>query len=182
LSTIARLLFPTTFNSHLSISITLCCAFAIACTFVDCYTSICTFVDGYTSTSMTFSSPASFYIIYASIKCRSITLTSFDSSMNIGSINVVPSLSYFFARQRLLLLCKNSTTYVLVVSISWFIICVNCIFSLYIFHFTHSKDDDECGGDLISHAPKSLISPKLGLSHSSCGNAGDSGHAPSFQH
>jgi hypothetical protein len=31
-------------------------------------------------------------------------------------------------------------------------------------------------------APKSLVSPKLGLSHSSCGSMGDSRHAPNFQH
>jgi hypothetical protein len=31
-------------------------------------------------------------------------------------------------------------------------------------------------------APKSLVSPKLGLSHSSCRNVRDSKHIPSFQH
>jgi hypothetical protein len=41
----------------------------------------------------------------------------------------------------------------------------------------HSK-----GGYGIWHVPKSLVSSKLGLSHSNCGNMGDSGHAPNFQH
>jgi len=31
-------------------------------------------------------------------------------------------------------------------------------------------------------APKSLVSPKLGLTCSSCGIGKDSGHAPSFEH
>ncbi len=49
LSKIAHLLFATTFNSHLSISIAFCCAFAIAFIFVDCCTSTYTSVDGYIS-------------------------------------------------------------------------------------------------------------------------------------
>ncbi len=32
------------------------------------------------------------------------------------------------------------------------------------------------------HAPKSLVSPKLGLTCSNCGIGKDSGHAPNFQH
>jgi hypothetical protein len=49
-----------------------------------------------------------------------------------------------------LLLFKNSNINVLVVSMSWIIVCTNCIFTLYVFPSTHSKDD-ECGGDLTAN-------------------------------
>ncbi len=88
LSRIVHFLFATTFDSCLSISIALCCAFAITYTFVVCYTSTCIFVDVCTSTSTMFSSLASFCITYASTKCSSTTLSSLDSSMNIKSTNV----------------------------------------------------------------------------------------------
>ncbi len=71
LSRIAHLLFATTSNSCLSISIALHCAFAIACTYVACYTSTCTSMDSCSSISTTFSSLASFCIVYASTKCYS---------------------------------------------------------------------------------------------------------------
>jgi hypothetical protein len=71
--------------------------------------------------------------------------------MNIGSINVALNDVYSLACQCLLLFCKNSTTNVLVVFMSWIIIYANCIFSLYTFPFAHSKDDDECGGNLIAN-------------------------------
>jgi hypothetical protein len=43
LSRIARLLFSIASNSDLSISIALCCAYAMACIYVVCYTSTYTF-------------------------------------------------------------------------------------------------------------------------------------------
>ncbi len=89
LSKIACLLFMTISNSHLSISITLCCASTIICTYVDCCTSTCTSVDGYTSASTMFSSLASICEVCVSTKCCSTSLSSSNSSMNIGSINVV---------------------------------------------------------------------------------------------
>jgi hypothetical protein len=47
---------------------------------------------------------------------------------------------------------KNLIVDVLVVSMSWIIVCANCSFSLYTFPFTHSEDDDECGGDLTTNS------------------------------
>ncbi len=108
LSSIARILFVTTFNSCLYISITLCYACAIACTFVARCTSTCTFVDNYFSTIITFFSLASFCTVCASTKCCSTASSFFDSSMNIGSTNVTPGFVYFLACQCHLLLCKNS--------------------------------------------------------------------------
>jgi hypothetical protein len=57
----------------------------------------------------------------------------------------------FLACQFLLLLHKNSIENALVLYISWIIICANCIFSLYTFHFAHSENDDECGDDLTTN-------------------------------
>jgi hypothetical protein len=109
LSRISCLFFATTFDSHLSISITFHCAYAIAYTSMDYCTSTCTFVDRCTSTLMTFSSLMSFHAISYSIKCCSTTLSSFNSSMNTRSIDVVLGHVYFFACQLHLLLPKNST-------------------------------------------------------------------------
>jgi hypothetical protein len=39
---------------------------------------------------------------------------------------------------------QNSIEDPLVLYISWIIVCANCIFSLYTFHFAHFEDDDEC--------------------------------------
>jgi len=149
LSRITHILFATTSNSRLSISIALPCVFAIACTYVNYCTSTYTFVDGCTCASTTFSSLASFY---TSTKCYSVVSFSPNSSMNIGSTNVAPSLIYFLTHQCLLLLCKNSTIDVLVVPISWIIVYANCIFSLYTFPSTYSKDDDECDDDLTTNS------------------------------
>jgi len=115
LSKILHFLFITTSDSYFSISIALCCAFAIT------YTSMVY----YTSTSTTFSSPTSFCTTCVSTKCCSTTLSSSDFSMNIGSTNVALGLVCYLAHQ-LFLLCKNSTTNVL----SWIIIYANCIFSI----------------------------------------------------
>ncbi len=115
---IAHLIFVRAFNSHLSISIALHCAFAIAYNSMDCYISTNTFINGYTSTSMTFSSLVSFCIVYAFTKCCSTTSSSSDSSMNIEPTNVTPCPICFFAHQCLLLPCKNSTTNVPIISIS----------------------------------------------------------------
>jgi hypothetical protein len=46
---------------------------------------------------------------------------------------------------------KTQLQIVQVIFISWIIIYVNYIFSLYAFPFTHSKDDDECGGNLTTN-------------------------------
>jgi hypothetical protein len=68
--------------------------------------------------------------------------------MHTRSIDVAPSPIYSFTFQRHLLLCKNSIINVLVVFMSWIIVRVNYIFSLYPFPFAHSKDDDEWDDDL----------------------------------
>jgi hypothetical protein len=151
LSKTASLLFVTTSNSHLLIFIAFRCVFAITYTSVDYYASTCTSMDSCTSVSMTFSSLVSFCAINVSTKCYSTSLSSFDYSINTESIDVALSLVYSLAHQCLLLLHKNSTTNVLVVSISWIIICTNYIFSLYTFPFAHSEDDDECDGDLTTN-------------------------------
>ncbi len=117
-SMIARLLFATTSDSHLSIFIGLCCPFAITYTSMDYYTATYTFVDGCIFAPTMFSSLTSVCAIYASTKCYSTTLSSSNFSMNIGSTNVIPSLVYFLARQPLLLMHKNSTANVLVVFMS----------------------------------------------------------------
>jgi hypothetical protein len=75
-------------------------------------------VDCCTSASTMFSFAMSVYVVCASTKCCSIALFSSDSSMNIGFIDVAPDPIYFLTHQCLLLLCKNSTTNVLVVSMS----------------------------------------------------------------
>ncbi len=70
----------------------------------------------------TFSSYMSFCTIYASTKWCSSTLSSSNSSMHTGSINIAPGFVCSFAHQRHLLLRKNSTAYVLIVLMSWIII------------------------------------------------------------
>jgi hypothetical protein len=127
----------------------LCCAFAIVCTSMACYTFNCTFVNSCFSYITTFSSLVSFYTVYASTRWCSSTLSSFNSSMHIGSINVALGHVCSLTCQRCLFLCKTSTIDVPVVFMSWIIICANYIFTLYTFFFAHSKDDDECGGDHI---------------------------------
>jgi hypothetical protein len=118
MSKITRLLFATSFDSCLSISITLPYASTIAHTSMDCCISTCTYVDGYTYASIIFSSHVCMCIVCASTKCYSITSSSFDFSINTRSTNVAPSLVYSFARQLLLLLRKNSTTDVPIMYIS----------------------------------------------------------------
>ncbi len=83
----------------------------------------------------------------ASTNCCSTTLFSSNFSMNIKSTNFVLGHVCAFACQCLLLMCKNSTSDVPIWSISWIIICANCIFSLYTFLFAHSEDDEECNDD-----------------------------------
>ncbi len=82
-----------------------------------------------------------------------IPLASFssNSSMHTRSIDVAPNHVCFLTRRGCLLLQKNSTIDVLIVSMSWIIVCANYIFSLYAFLFAHSKDDDECDGDLTTN-------------------------------
>jgi len=114
LSKITPLFFAITSASGLSISITLCFVFVTTYTSVVC----CIVVDNYYSTSIIFSSLASFYDVYVFTKCYSIASLSSDSSMNIRSTNVAPSPIRSFACQRLLLLHKNSTIDIPIVSMS----------------------------------------------------------------
>ncbi len=151
LSSIVHLLVAIASTSRCSISITLRCAFAIVCTCVAYYTFNCTCMDSCFSFATMLSSPVSFYIVYDSTKWCSSTSSSSDSSMHTISTNVVPSLVYSFAHQRLLLLRKKSTTYVLIIFMFWIIICANCIFSLYAFLFAHFENDDECNDNLIAN-------------------------------
>jgi hypothetical protein len=125
--------------------------FAITCTSMYCCIATCTFVDGCIYASTMFSSLASIYIVCASTKCFSTT-SSANSSMNIGSTNVIPSLVYSLTCQPLLLMRKNSIVDVWVVSMSWIIVCTNYIFSLYAFPSAHSEDDDECNGNFIANS------------------------------
>jgi len=148
---IARLLLTTASASHCSISITLRCASTIIYTSVACHTFNCSSVDNCSSFTTTFSFLASSCTIYASTKCCYSTSSSPNSSMHIKSTNVALHPVYFLACQCCLLLCKNSTTDVLIVSMFWIIVCANCIFSLYAFPSTHFKDDDECNSNLITN-------------------------------
>ncbi len=108
-SKITHLFFARTSDSRLSISITLWYASTISYTFMDCCNSTFTFVDSYSFASTTFPSPMSLYVVYASTNFCSTSSSSFDSSMNIGSIDVAFGLVYPLAHQRLLLLRINST-------------------------------------------------------------------------
>ncbi len=126
LSRIVHLFFAIAPASCLSISIALCCPFAIACAFVDYCIATYTFVDGYTSTPTIFSSLTSVYVIYASTKSCSTTLSSSNSTMNIVSINVALGPIYYFTCQLFLLLRKNSTA------------CFNSIYNMnYCLHKLH---------------------------------------------
>ncbi len=147
---IARLLFVIAFASHCSISISLRCAYAIVYTSVIFCTFNCTYVNNCSSYATTFSSLLSFCIICAPTKWCSLVSSSFDSSMDTGSIDVILGLVGFLACQCRLLLRKNSTTYVPVISMSWIVVFANCIFSLYAFLSTHSKNDDECGDNFTT--------------------------------
>ncbi len=151
ISRITCLFFAIAFASRCSIFTALRCAFAFVCTSLVCYIFNCTYVDSCSSFITMFSSLVSFCIIYASTKCYSSTSFSFNFSMHTWSIDVAPGFVCSFALQHHLLHPKNSTTNILVISMSWIIVCANCIFSLYTFPSTHSKDDDECGGNLIAN-------------------------------
>ncbi len=63
MSGIMHLLFATTSDSHISISIAFHCASTITCTYVDYCTSTCIFVDSCIFASMIFSSLTFFYAI-----------------------------------------------------------------------------------------------------------------------
>jgi hypothetical protein len=109
-------------------------------------------VNKCSSCKTTFSSLASNCIVYASTKWHSSASSSFDSSMHTRSIDVTPSHVCSLARQHRLLLRKNLTTNVSVVSMSWIIVCTKYIFTLYIFPSAHSKDDDECSSNLTTNS------------------------------
>jgi hypothetical protein len=104
LSMMVCLLFVATSYSHILISITLNYASI----------NVCIFMDGSTSTSTMSSSLASIYITCVNIDCYSTTSFSSNSSMNTISTYVVLGHVCEFAHQCFLLLCKNSTTDVLV--------------------------------------------------------------------
>ncbi len=76
---------------------------------------------------------ASLCTIYASPKCYSIASSSFDSSMNIKSINVAFGFVCFLARQHFLLMCKKSTIDVLIVSMFQII-----VWQIIYFHYMPS--------------------------------------------
>ncbi len=118
LSRIMHLLFATTFASHCYISIALHCAFAIVCTSLACCIFNYTFMDRCSSFVTTFSSLASFCIVFSSTKCCSSTSFSFDSSIRTRSTNVTLGPVYFLACQCCLLLRKISTKDVPIVSMS----------------------------------------------------------------
>jgi len=141
LSMMVPLLFTVAFDSHILISIAPSCASINACISV----------DDYTSTMTTFSSLASISTIYASTNCYSTTLSSFDSSMNTKSINVTLGPIYALAHQCLLLLHKSSTIDVPIWFISWIIVYENCLFSLYVFPSTHSKNDEKCNDNFTTN-------------------------------
>ncbi len=151
MSKITCLLFAIAFASHYSMSIALCYAFAIVYTSMACYIFNSTSMDNCSSFTTTFSSFTSFYNVNASTKCYSSTSSSFNSSMHIKSTNITPCPVCFLAHQHHLLLHKNSIAYILIVFVFWIIVCANCIFSLYAFPSAHSKNDDECGDDLITN-------------------------------
>ncbi len=75
---ITHLLCAIAFDSRLLIFVILHCAFVITCTSM----------DGRTSASTTFSFPVFVCTICASTYCCFATLSSFESSMNIGSTDV----------------------------------------------------------------------------------------------
>jgi hypothetical protein len=80
---------------------------------VACCTFNCTFVDRCFSFATTFSSLASFCIVYASTKCSSVASFSFNSSMHIGSTNATLGPIYSLIHQCRLLLRKNLVANVL---------------------------------------------------------------------
>jgi hypothetical protein len=136
---------------HVASSIALHYAFINVYTSMVCYTFNYTFVDSCSSFATMFSSLASFYIVYASTKCYSSASFSSNFSTHIKSIDVAPNHVYFLTHRGRLLLRKNSSIDVLIVSMSLIIVCANYIFSLYAFLSAHSKDDDECDGDLTTN-------------------------------
>jgi len=151
MSRIVHLLFAITSTSHYSISISLWCAFAIVYTsLVFCIFNY-TYVSNCSSYATMFSSLASFCIICASTKWCSLVSSSSDFSMHTGSINVALGPICSLACQCHMLLRKNSTIDVLVISMSWIIVYANCIFSLYAFPSTHSKHD-ECDNNLTTNS------------------------------
>jgi hypothetical protein len=84
-------------------------------------------MDSCCSTATTFSSLTSFYTIYTSTKFCSTPLSSSNSSKSTRSIDVALGLIYSFAHQCCLLLPKNSTKNVPIVSMSWIIVYINYI-------------------------------------------------------
>jgi len=61
--------------------------------------------------------------------------------------------------QKLNYICSNCI-------MSWIILCVNCIFSLYAFPLTHSENDDECDNELTTDSWILNIPPFFALLNS----------------
>jgi hypothetical protein len=111
----------------------------------------CTSMDGCTPTSNTSSSSTSLCATYVLTNCCFTPSYSSESSMFIESINVALSPPYTLEFQPLLRLRENSIIDVLVLYISWIIVCANYIFSLYTLPFSHFEDDGECSDDLTTN-------------------------------
>ncbi len=97
------------------------------CTSMACYTSNALLWIVVFSFSTTFSTLTSLYIVYASTKCCCSASSSSDFSMHIKSTNVALGLVCSLAHQDHLLLCKNSTTNVLVIFVLNY-----CLHKLYL--------------------------------------------------
>jgi hypothetical protein len=113
--------------------------------------NVCTFINVCTLALDTSFSFASYCTTCVSTNGCSTPSSSFDFSMCIGSIDVAPGLACSFELQPRLHLHKNSIADVPIIYISWIIVCVNCIFSLYALPFSHSENDGECDDNLITN-------------------------------
>ncbi len=108
--------------------------------------------DNYTVISFISFSFASLYATACPfIACCSMPFSPFDSWICIRCTCVIFKPPCSFQLQPLISLLKNSTTNFLDLQMSWIMECTNCIFSWYWFTSSHSKDDNECDGDLISN-------------------------------
>ncbi len=139
-----------------SVALSIMVAHLITFVALDAFMSIsialgCTSVNSYTLALNTSSSFVSFCIACASIDHYSTPLSSSDFSMYTKSIGVVFGPTCSLVLQPLLCLRKNSTIDLPNLYISWIIECAYCIFSLYYFSSSHSKDDGECDDNFIAN-------------------------------
>ncbi len=102
MSRILHLFFATTFASCCSISIAFHCASTILYTYVAYCTFNYTFVDNCSSFATTFSYLMSIYIICASTKCCSSTLSLIlQCTLNVLSVFLHANIVYFCAKTQL---------------------------------------------------------------------------------